>query len=311
MESHRYDDGLEAASQNFPEVVPPQTHAYNAQQHQQYPEAYHDSPPVPKQTPSPYSPSQPSPGYGGATTIAGSTIESQAHGGDAHTTPKNDGKRRMICGCSLLTFVLSCIIALLSAAVIGLAAGTGIEASRANDAVHKLAAYTRANPVQIATTSNFPGTSTAATTTSTGSIGDATSPSGVEVDSGCGSRSDQVNGTTYTSLKSLDQRSYRIYCFRDYNRDTTNRINLVAIFTADFEACMDACASWTKYVVPKSRSNDPGWNCEAVSFIPAWVNRSIAEAGGYTGNCYLKTGPASIGKLEKNSNVHAALWQSG
>ncbi|EGO59933.1 hypothetical protein NEUTE1DRAFT_145816 [Neurospora tetrasperma FGSC 2508] len=311
MESHRYDDGLEAASQNFPEVVPPQTHAYNAQQHQQYPEAYHDSPPVPKQTPSPYSPSQPSPGYGGATTIAGSTIESQAHVGDAHTTPKNDGKRRMICGCSLLTFVLSCIIALLSAAVIGLAAGTGIEASRANDAVHKLAAYTSANPVQIATTSTFPGTSTTATMTSTGSIGGATSPSGVEVDSGCGSRSDQVNGTTYTSLKSLDQRSYRIYCFRDYNRDTTNRINLVAIFTADFEACMDACASWTKYVVPKSNSKDPGWNCEAVSFIPAWVNRSIAEAGGYTGNCYLKTGPASIGKLEKNSNVHAALWQSG
>lgn len=107
----------------------------------------------------------------------------------------------MICGCSLLTFVLSCIIALLSAAVIGLAAGTGIEASRANDAVHKLAAYTRENPVQIATTSTFPETSTTATMTSTGSIGDATSPSGVEVDSGCGSRSDQVNGTTYTSLK--------------------------------------------------------------------------------------------------------------
>lgn len=243
----------------------------------------------------------------------------------------------MICGCSLLTFVLSCIIALLSAAVIGLAAGTGIEASRANDAVHKLAAYTSANPVQIATTSTFPGTSTTATMTSTGSIGGATSPSGVEVDSGCGSRSDQVNGTTYTSLKcrsclfpvlipfdvppegvantserlALDQRSYRIYCFRDYNRDTTNSINLVAIFTADFEACMDACASWTKYVVPKSNSKDPGWDCGAVSFIPAWVNRSTAEAGRYTGNCYLKTGPASIGKLEKNSNVHAALWQSG
>lgn len=121
---------------------------------------------------------------------------------DAHTTPKSGGKGRMICGCSLLTFVLSCIIALLSAAVIGLAAGTGIEASRANDAVTKLAAYTLANAA-MSSTSWSPEISTTATPTSTGGIGSATSLSGVEIDSGCGSRKDKVNGTVYTSLKRM------------------------------------------------------------------------------------------------------------
>ncbi|KAK3956225.1 hypothetical protein QBC32DRAFT_157043 [Pseudoneurospora amorphoporcata] len=311
MASHRYDDGLEPAPQNFPEVAPPHTHDYYVQHHR-YPEAYRDSPPIPKPTPSPYSPPPPSSGYGGATTIAGSTVESQAHVGDAHTRPKSDGKRRMICGCSLLSFVLSCIIALLSAAVIGLAAGTGIEASRANDAVAKLAAYTRANPAMTSTSSS-PGVSTTATPTSTGGIGSATSLSGVEIDSGCGSRKDKVNGTIYTSLKPLGQLRYRIYCSSDYARDTTKKNDSIAIFTADFEGCMDACAAWTKYVVPKADSKDANWNCEAVSFIPAWTNRATAEAGGSSGNCYLKPGPVSIDKLRNNTinvDVHAALWQS-
>lgn len=114
----------------------------------------------------------------------------------------------MICGCSLLTFVLSCIIALLSAAVIGLAAGTGIEASRANDAATKLAAYTLANPVMTSTSSS--GASTTATATSAGGIGSAISLSGVEIDSGCSSREDKVNGTIYTSLKCMSSFWYRL-----------------------------------------------------------------------------------------------------
>lgn len=310
---HRYDDGLEPAPQNYPEVTPPQAHNYYAQQHQQYQEAYHESPPIPKLTPSPYSPPLPSLAYGGATTIAGSAVGSQAHVEEAHTTPKSDGKGKMICGCSLLTFVLSCIIALLSAAVIGLAAGTGIEASRANDAVTKLAAYTSAN-LAMTSTSLSSGASTTATATSADGIGSATSLSGVEIDSGCSSREDKVNGTIYTSLKPLGQLRYRIYCSSDYARDTTKTKDLAAIFTPDFEGCMDACASWTKYVVPKADSKNSTWNCEAVSFIPAWTNRSTAEAGGASGNCYLKPGPVSIDKLGNNTlkiNVHAALWQSG
>lgn len=112
----------------------------------------------------------------------------------------------------------------------------------------------------------------------------------------------------------LGQLRYRIYCSSDYKRDTTKKSDLAAIFTADFEGCMDACASWTKYVVPKTDSKDPNWNCEAVSFIPAWTNRSTAEAGGASGNCYLKAGPVSIDKLRNNTinvDVHAALWQNG
>lgn len=66
-------------------------------------------------------------------------------------------------------------------------------------------------------------------------------------------------------------------------------------------------SGWFRRVEATTR----GWDCEAVSFIPAWVNRSIADAGRYTGNCYLKTGPASTDKLDRNSNVHAAIRQSG
>lgn len=112
----------------------------------------------------------------------------------------------------------------------------------------------------------------------------------------------------------LGELRYRIYCSRDYARDTSKKNDSIAIFTADFEGCMDACAAWTKYVVPKHDSKDPNWNCEAVSFIPAWTNRSAAAAGGASGNCYLKPGPVSIDKLRNNTinvDVHAALWQSG
>lgn len=84
---------------------------------------------------------------------------------------------RTICGCTLLVFILSCIIALLSAAVIGLAAATGIEAQRASSAVSSLAALN-------------------ATATSTG-----TSPTATAVlDDGCSNNAANVNKTLYTSF---------------------------------------------------------------------------------------------------------------
>jgi hypothetical protein len=52
--------------------------------------------------------------------------------------PQETSKR--ICGCSVLVFLLSTFIALLSIAVIGLAAGTGIQTRRANSAESKLTA---------------------------------------------------------------------------------------------------------------------------------------------------------------------------
>lgn len=104
--------------------------------------------------------------------------------------PPAPTKNRTVCGCSLLVFILSCIIALLSAAVIGLAAGTGIEAQRANDAISQLAT---ANALLAATT----GTPTASGTT-------PTAVAAGTLDEGCGADPDGVTGTVYTSFGRTD-----------------------------------------------------------------------------------------------------------
>lgn len=57
--------------------------------------------------------------------------------GPGSTAIEERRSRGTVCGCTMLVFVLATIIAILSAAVVGLAAGTGIEANRANDAVLK------------------------------------------------------------------------------------------------------------------------------------------------------------------------------
>lgn len=71
--------------------------------------------------------------------------------------------QRRVCGCSLLVLILSTIIALLSIAVIGLAAGTSIQKDRANDAKSKLDSYL------------------------------------VDIDRGCSANPDSVTATRYTS----------------------------------------------------------------------------------------------------------------
>lgn len=73
---------------------------------------------------------------------------------------------------------------------------------------------------------------------------------------------------------------------------------------------MDACAGWNNYnstVSGKSKANS---KCVAVSFIPAWSNAAVAKKGNAPGDCYLKPGPESEGKLTTpniGTEVHAAL----
>lgn len=89
--------------------------------------------------------------------------------------PANKVKRKTtILGCSVLMFTLCAIIALLSVAVIGLAAGTGIEANRANTAEAS--------------------SSTAQATVATSSTSFA------ELDDNCSGNPDGVTGTTYDAF---------------------------------------------------------------------------------------------------------------
>ncbi|KAJ4421823.1 hypothetical protein N0V82_003522 [Gnomoniopsis sp. IMI 355080] len=106
---------------------------------------------------------------------------------------KNHHNRRnkgLLCGCTTLVFVLSAIIAILAAAVVGLAVGTGVEANRANTAEAKV--------------SSLSSSGANATATTTVGSASATSTSFADLDSNCSGDPSGVNGTTYSILIIID-----------------------------------------------------------------------------------------------------------
>ncbi|KAI0525861.1 hypothetical protein F5B22DRAFT_588072 [Xylaria bambusicola] len=84
---------------------------------------------------------------------------------------------RRICRCSFIVLVLSVLVTALSITVIGLAAGTGVETNRANNAESKLASQ----PI---------------------------------IDHGCSKNPDSVTGTQYTS-DFYDRSTFKIFCNSD------------------------------------------------------------------------------------------------
>ncbi|KAH8889653.1 hypothetical protein GQ53DRAFT_603751, partial [Thozetella sp. PMI_491] len=195
--------------------------------------------------------------------------------------------QKTICGCPLIVFVLTCIVAVLSAAVIGLAAGTGVEANRASGCQSR---YDLLNTSLATGTASSP----AATSTSYNSL-----------TNGCTDNPDKVTKTIYKSFKYLGAETFVMYC----NRDTPHN-PLMGLFVADFNGCMDACASWSRYVPDTMNSSSVNSTCQAVSYIPLWNDREAALKGTAPGNCYLKAGPQNeTGLLVKNigTEVHAAI----
>ncbi|GAB1318856.1 Apple domain-containing protein [Madurella fahalii] len=290
-----YESGLEPARQDYPEVSAATRHGlqepqlYPGQYQQQPQQPYHPqpygSPPPPPKLEASHASLAPPSAYGSQTTAPPFSSNAQPAAESKSITS------RTICGCSFLVFVLSCIIALLSAAVIGLAAATGIEAKRANDAANSLAALNSS-----ATANVTPG-------------GAVPPPPAVSViDDGCSNDPANVDRTLYTSFPLFGGLRFTRYC----NRDAPNS-PLLSMFTADFDTCMDACAAYTSYL-PGSFGNVENSTCEAVSFIPAWTNKTTAEAGDAPGNCYLKGGPQTEDGLNiPNIGVdcHAAILTPG
>lgn len=209
-------------------------------------------------------------GYGGSRT-------------DASVVGRRPEKR--IWGCPVIVFVLSLIIAFLSAAVVGLAAGTGVQASRASRAEAKLASA---------------GNTTVNSTSSDGSV-DLD-----RLDRGCSSDSTGVSRTKYSS-PFWGKPTYEIWC----NSDAPNP-PLLTLFVPDFDGCMDACASWSDSAAkqfPGSATNN-NRTCAGVSFIPAWTDRDLAVRGTAPGNCYLKPGPQNTSALTVpniGQECHAAI----
>ncbi|KAI1460287.1 hypothetical protein F4805DRAFT_388865 [Annulohypoxylon moriforme] len=281
----RYDEAPELAPHNFPEV--------------------HHPPSVPEvaQLRAPASPIKPEESTNPSTINAGYAVPFEnpspspyaydVQSGYGHIPPSEQGRaQRQIWGCSLLVFTLSVIIAILSAAVIGLAAGTGVEANRANSAEARLASMT------------------GSPTTVTVSAPTSTSSDFSNVDKGCSTNSASVTGTTYAS-QFFNRPSFKIYC----NSDAPNN-PLSSLFVGNFDDCMDACASYSFYIPSDftniTRSNNA--TCAGVSYIPAWTNRTFALEGNAPGNCYLKPGPQNQTALNNpnigGSAVHAAILSS-
>ncbi|KAI1470334.1 uncharacterized protein F4812DRAFT_417107 [Daldinia caldariorum] len=281
----RYDEAPELIPQNFPEVHhPPAVPEVATTYGQPTPATLNIKPEESTNS---------SLGYTGFAPVENpppSTYTYDYQTGYGPTIPSEHGKApQRILGCSALVFILSIIIALLSTAVIGLAAGTGVEASRANDAEARLAAL-GASPATVTVTAPAPT---------------STNPS--TIDRGCSTNSGGVTGTTYES-QYFNNPTFKIYCNSDAPNDP-----LISLFVGNFDDCIDACASYSFYVPSDFVSNSTLRNatCSAVSFIPAWTNRTFALDGDAPGNCYLKPGPQNQTALNNpnigGSAVHAAI----
>lgn len=282
----RYDEAPELAPHNYPEVhhppSVPEVAAYG-----------HVPPATPAKIEESTNPSTINPSYASPETQSASPYAYEYQSGYGPVPPSEQGRApKRIMGCTVLVFILSVIIALLSAAVIGLAAGTGVEASRANDAEARLAS--------ISASGGTPTTVTVTAPTST--------PSDFSnIDNGCSRNSAEITGKTYASAF-FNRPIFTMYC----NSDAPNN-PLSSLFVGNFNDCMDACASYSFYIPSDFSSNSTSNNatCAGVSYIPAWTNRTFAEEGNAPGNCYLKPGPQNRTALNNpnigGSAVHAAI----
>ena len=177
-----------APTADYPEVAHhPQYHQPYQQPPQQYQQYPPQTPVKPEGTPSPHP-------FGGVPPPP-SAYGSQYNTNSPHTQhavpvgSQKQSSKGTICGCTILVFILSCIIALLSAAVIGLAAGTGVEANRANDATTKLA--------QLSSSISAGAVKATKTVTTTAT---PTSTAFADLDNNCADDPGGVTGQTYTAF---------------------------------------------------------------------------------------------------------------
>lgn len=204
--------------------------------------------------------------------------------------------KRVVCGCSLVVFVLALIIAFLAAAVVGLAAGTGVVASNYNDANSKLDALKESYSSLQATATGNSGTKTKTTTvTATASATDAANtPTLSELTNGCSDKNERTTGSTYNA-NFFDKSTFTMYCNANAPGDP-----IYSLFTESFDGCMEACNEWNAY-------NSTTDNCSGLSFIPGWGTVAGGVKANAPGSCYLKTGSIPSSEIGDATDCHAAL----
>ncbi|KAI0438628.1 hypothetical protein F4803DRAFT_534530 [Xylaria telfairii] len=214
------------------------------------------------------------PGYVHEVHLSHHQDDVSARNGNFPPTGKPWIARKRACGCSILVFILSIIIALLSAAVIGLGVETGLQTRRANNSDSKLTAL-MSNVTSI-------------------------------TDRGCSANPDAVTGTTYTS-QFLNRATFKIYC-----NANAPIAPLLSLFVGSFDDCIDACAFYSVDMATNfpNVSSTRNTTCFGLSYLPEWTNRTLAKSLNAPGNCYLKPGPQNATALEQPQGggiVHAAL----
>jgi len=170
--------------------------------------------------------------------------------------------------------VLVVTVAVLAAAVIGLAVGIGIQTSRL---------YTASSGNFTASSGNF-----------TTEVAPLARP---VIDYNCSTNSAGV----IPYIGKYDTHVvFSVYCSLD-----TPDTNILNIITPNFESCMDACSNYRSNVATGSKT------CGGVSFIPQWVNATAIVQGWGYGNCYLKRGPLTAANLTRPpsdySPVHSGI----
>ena len=126
-------------------------------------------------------------------------LDSPAHGYSARSTQGDgEGSRKKT------IVILSILVGILAAAVVGLATATGLMARRASDAES-------ANPPQQAVNGTCPTVTTTTTTTTTATVVSATGTNSpapvVDLSNGCSDKNERISGTTYTTQSKDSHRS--------------------------------------------------------------------------------------------------------
>ncbi|KAG5999846.1 hypothetical protein E4U43_001831, partial [Claviceps pusilla] len=201
------------------------------------------------------------------------------------------GGGRTILGCAPLVLLLSAVIAVLAALVIGLAAGTGVAANNYR------AEQDRYRDLQASYSSLAAASRTGSGASPTGT------PNYSRITNGCSDENESTSGTFYRP-DFYGKPRFTMYC----NKDAANP-PVYSLFTADFNSCMSACASWNSYNASASSAS----GCQGVSFIPLWSDQVVAVKGKAPGDCYLKPGPQSVAKLQTpniGTECHAAILET-
>lgn len=266
---------------DYPEVVPDSglPEVYNQHQYQQ-PWPQHTGSPGPGAGQSILKPEEPA--------YYDQSLNPQPNSAPPASTALSTKRGRTICGCTAIVFLLSIIIALLSAAVVGLSAGTGVAASQYHDANAKLEAL-HASYSSVLATATSSGDAASASSSSTPN-------SFSSIDNGCSDENENTTGTTYQS-DFFDKEAFTMYC----NKDASGL--MFSLFASDFNNCMSACTAWNHY-------NSTKGDCGGVSYIPLWSDMAIALEGQAPGDCYLKPKPQTKDDLKEpnvGTECHAAI----